>query len=241
MPRDSIDSLAGSIAKDGVLQPIVVRPKDGGYEIIAGERRWRAARQAGLDKIPVIVRDVTDQQALELALVENIQREDLNPIDKAKAYGALMQEHGYTQERLAERLGQKRPTIANSLRLLELPEDIQEIVSRGTISPGHARALLSLESPARMMTLCRRIIADDLSVRATEFLASTEGGRARAKKARRQVSAQIRHLEDVLTEKLGTRVRIKQQKKGGQIQIHFVDNDDFDRLLALLCGVGGGG
>ena len=238
--REGVDALAQSIASDGVLQPITVRASGDRYQIVAGERRWRAARQAGLETIPVIVRHVSDQQAYELALIENLQREDLTPIQKAKAYQTLAETYGYTQEEIATRVGQKRPTVANTMRLLELPEEIQEIVSRGTISPGHARALLSLDTTADQIRLCRKIIAEDLSVRAAEFLATTQAGRRKATRKQAQ-SAQVRHLQDVLGEKLGTRVTIKQGKKGGRISIHFADNDDFDRLFDMLSDVGGGG
>jgi ParB family chromosome partitioning protein len=246
-PRDEISAegvaaLSESIAKDGVLQPIVVRPAGKRFQIIAGERRWRASVKAGLDSIPVIVKQVSDQQAFELALIENVQREDLNPIQKAKAYKTLVDQYRYTQEQIATRVGQKRPTIANFLRLLDLPEDLQEIVSRGTITPGHARALLSLPTAADMLSLCQKIIAEDLSVRAAEFHAATLGGTRRkaSRKRRKASSAQVRHLQDALSERLGTRVTIKEMKKGGQIVVHFADNDDFNRIFDLLGGMGAG-
>src|SRR6187455_2890229 len=170
-----IESLAESLKKDGLLQPVVVRPAGAGfYQLVAGERRWRAAKLAGLARVPVVIRSVDDKKMLELALVENIQRRDLNPMEKARAFRQLMTLHSWTQEQLADALGMARPTVANFVRLLDLPLEVQEAVSRGTISMGHARALLAVTQRATMMQLLKQIVTDDLSVRAVEQLVTAK-------------------------------------------------------------------
>ncbi len=230
-----LEGLLTSIAENGILQPVVVREtNNNGYELIAGARRLQAARKLGMATIPVMVCNVSDEKALELALVENIQRKDLNPIEKAKAYKQLIDEFSLTQEELGAKLGQHRSTIANTMRLLELPEELQELVSRGTLSAGHARALLGIEGMGRQLEFARRIIKDDLSVRQTEELVANIRPTKTRRYTRAAKSDHVRALEDELKLKFGTRVEIKQGKQKGKIIIEFYSNDDFERILESM-------
>lgn len=236
MEEAGLAELAASIKETGVLQPIVARRdgETGGYEIVMGERRWRAAKLAGLKALPVLVREVADRDALILALAENLQREDLNPIEKARAFRELVDSLGITQTRAAQRLGVSRVALSNTLRLLELPSEVKEMVASHKLSAGHARALLMLKSPARIRSLASRVISEGLSVRQVEELAS---GRSRRKtsKSRRSVKApQILALERDLSELFGTKVSIEKGKKGGKLAIEFYSPDDFERILAVL-------
>lgn len=202
-----IESLADSVKKDGLLQPVVVRPAGAGfYQIVAGERRWRAAKLAGLARVPVIIREVEDKKMLELALVENIQRRDLNPMEKARAFKQLMTLNGWTQEQLADSLGLGRPTVANFVRLLELPPEVQETVSRGTISMGHARALLTIAQRSTLMTLLKKIVTEDLSVRALEKLVASRP--PSSSKSANKKEPYLAELEQKLMDKLGVKVEI---------------------------------
>src|SRR5256712_5099381 len=208
----ALDELAASIKASGVIQPIIVRRYGGGYQLIAGERRWRAARQAGLERIPAIVRDATDAQSIEIALVENLLREDLNPIETAQAYQKLLAEFGWTQEELAQRIGKDRTSIANSLRMLKLPEEIQADLRNGRLTMGHARALLAVTSAAEQFRLRDQILANDWSVRTTEdSIRATETLKAvpglTLRRGRRR-SAELEALEESLQRGLMTRVRI---------------------------------
>jgi len=237
-PRQEFDPVAlselvESVSRNGILQPIIVRPDNDGYELIAGERRWRAAVQAGMTTIAAIVRPASDNESLELSLIENIQRQDLNPIEQARAYKDLIERFALTQEEAAARLGKKRSSIANLLRLLDLPQDIQADVSRGTLSMGHARALLALPDAAEQRRLAARVKNEDLSVRQTERLVSD---RLRRKRPARQPDAKAAHILDLerqLREALGTRVTIAQHKHdhSGRIVIDYFSRDDFDRIL----------
>lgn len=234
----SLDELAGSIRASGVIQPIIVRRHGTGYQLIAGERRWRAARRAGLERIPAIVREATDAQSLELALVENLLREDLNPIEEAEAYQKLLAHFGWTQEELAQRIGRDRSSIANSLRLLRLPEVIQADLRSGRLTMGHARALLALPTAADQLRLREEILKHDWSVRATEdsIRAVDELGRARGaapRKGRRR-SAEIAALEDELQRALMTRVRIVGNDRMGKIEVVYATADELERLAELL-------
>jgi ParB family chromosome partitioning protein len=203
-----IRALSDSVKRDGLLQPVVVRPVVGGfYQLVAGERRWRAAKVAGLARVPAIVRDVDDKKMLELALVENLQRRDLNPIEKARAFKQLMQLNGWTQEELADAMGLARPTVANFMRLLEAPLEVQEAVSRGTISMGHARALLSAGQRSVMMQLLRRVIEEDLSVRDVEK-ALTRRPAPPPPKVHTSREPYLAELEQKLMDKVGVRVEI---------------------------------
>lgn len=237
-PRENFDhgalgGLVESIKAHGILQPVVVRWTGDKYELIAGERRWRAAKQLNLATIPAVLRNVDGGKALELALIENIQREDLNPIEKAKAFVNLMKNFGLTQERVAECVGMERPTVANIIRLLELPSEIQGYVSRGTISVGHGRALLSLQDEKEQGQLCDRIIKEGLSVREVEAIVSTVGAR-RAVPLQRQKGTHIQELEDRLRERLGTMVTITERNGKGKIIISFKGLDQFERIMERI-------
>lgn len=240
-PRDAVsdDGLAGlveSIRRDGVLQPVVVREAgEGLYELVAGERRWRAAAKAGVTTIPAVVREVGEDRLLELALIENVQREDLNVLEQARAYRQVMSTLELTQEAVAARLGLQRSTLANALRLLELPEELQGLVSRGTLSAGHARAILGITDAEAQMALAKRVVADGLSVRATEALvAGLLGGPGKSAKGVKEKAAHIRELEDRLKRTLGLKVTVREKRRGGRIIIDFGSHDDFDRLMGLL-------
>ncbi len=238
-PRQNIDpaaleGLIESIQQNGILQPITVRRVGEGYQLVAGERRWRAAMQLGLPTMPVVVKDLNDQQMLEVALIENIQREDLNPIEKAKAYQQLIKTFNLTQEAAAARLGQDRSTVANFMRLLDLPDEIQQIVSRGTISMGHARALLAIEDKKRQWDICRRIVKDDLSVRATEQLVAPPSRKKAGKQKTQAKDAHLRDIEQKIQEKFGTRVWIEDKGGRGKIVLEYFTPDDFDRIMETM-------
>src|SRR3989442_1477213 len=232
--------LARSISANGVVQPLLVRRKGARFELIAGERRWRAAQIAGLTRIPVVLRNVTDDKVLELALIENIQREDLNPIEEARAYKKLIDTLGLTQETVAERVGRDRSYVTNYLRLLKLPDDLQELLQVGRLSTDHARALLGTDHVDVQRRLARKIIEQDLSVRATERLVkqTTEARSARRSVTTKpqEVDANIRAAENKLRRKFGTQVRIVQSAGGqtGRIELEFYNQGDLDRLYSLL-------
>ena len=241
-----LEELAASIKANGVIQPIVVRNTTGGYRIIAGERRWRAARRAGLTRVPVVVKDMsgdhTQQKVLEMALIENIQREDLNAIDEAKAYRRLVDEFSLTQETVAAAVGKDRATIANTLRLLKLPAEVQADVAAGAITMGHARALLALPGDNSQLHLAREVKTRGLSVRETEAMVKRvlEGGELTATLTPRTVTPQAvsdvhtRAAEDKLKLLLGTRVRIKRKAKGGRIEIDFGNENELIRIFEAL-------
>jgi ParB family chromosome partitioning protein len=235
-----LDELAQSISANGVVQPLIVRPKQDRFELIAGERRWRAAQRAGLTRIPAIVRNVSDDKVLELALIENIQREDLNPIEEARAYRNLIDTVGLTQEVVAERVGRDRSYVTNFLRLLRLPEDLQELVQSGRLSTGHARTLLGLPDVAAQRRLARKIIEGDLSVRATEQAVRllTEPRETRTGKPSKVVTADpnVRAAETRLRRHFGTQVRIVQASgsAAGKIELEYYNQADLDRIYGLL-------
>jgi len=236
---ETLAELATSIRAQGLVQPIVVTPEaEGNYTIVAGERRWRAAQQAGLEQVPVVVREVRDDRhLLELALVENLQRTDLNPIEEALAYQALQHEFGLGQEDIAARVGKGRPTISNSLRLLNLPERIQELLRSGRLTAGQARPLLALGKPGERIALAERAVAEGLSAREIEArVAATRDGRAKKKPrsgAPRDVHAAA--AAERLTRKLQTRVEIRRRRDGGGVvQIHFFSEEDLMRLYDRL-------
>ncbi|MFO8057957.1 MAG: ParB/RepB/Spo0J family partition protein [bacterium] len=238
--EESLAELAESIKSQGILQPLLVRSRqDKGYELIAGERRLRAARQAGLEQIPAVVREVDDKTALELSLVENIQREDLDPLEEAEAYKKLITEFGYTQEALSERVGKERATVANLLRLLRLPQEIKEDLREGRISSGHARALLSAESETVMRKLRDQIVEKGISVRETEERARGKSDKSSKKssgKKEKQQDVHLKKMEDALVRALGTKTRIVTKGKGGEIQIQFYSMDELDRIYRMLAG-----
>ncbi len=245
MDDGRLEELAASIRTHGVIQPIVVRKTDQGYRIIAGERRWRAAQRAGLSRVPVVVRDVAEdapaENLLELALIENIQREDLNPIDEAKAYRRLVAEFHLTQDAIASAVGKDRASVANTLRLLKLPPEIQNDVASSALSMGHARALLALPSDAVQLQAAREVKTRALSVRETEALvkAALEGREIgapthRDPKTSPPPDVHTRAAEDKLKMQLGTRVRIVRKSRGGRIEIDFTSEDELIRLYEAL-------
>ncbi len=234
-PRKTFDSnklieLAASIRASGVIQPIVVRRDGTGFQLIAGERRWRAAREAGLQRIPAVVREATDAQSLELALIENLLREDLNPIEEADAYRKLLSQFAWTQEELAQRVGRDRSTIANCLRLLRLPDAIQVDLRAGRLTMGHAIALLALPTEAEQLRLRDQILAHDWSVRATEDSVRVH----RVARAPRRRAAELVALEDRLARALMTRVRLRGNGRRGTIEVSYATADELERLTGLL-------
>ena len=246
----ALEELAESIRVHGIIQPIIVRARPerdgGGFHLIAGERRWRAAQRAGLHEVPVVVQDVDSSEAFERALVENLQRADLNAIEEAEAFSRLVDELGYTQEQVAERVGKERSTVANSLRLLKLPASVRQLVEEGRLTMGHARSLLGLRSTTEIETVARKVVSKGLSVRATESLIRKQlrdpaSNRAPINGSPKK-SAAVRDLENRLTKSLGATVgltedkRGKQGKRGGTIEIRYLDLDDLDRLLEQLLG-----
>jgi len=237
MDPDLLQQLAASIKEQGLIQPVMVRPKGDMYELVVGERRVRASHMAGLTAIPALIRDVPDEKMLEIALIENVQRADLNAIEKAKAIRQMIGELDLTQEQAGRRLGLDRSTIANSLRLLDLSDELQDMVSRGTLTAGHARALLTVESPAVRMRLARRIVAKGLSVRDAERLAGRPEGVVRSARLHEPAPDVVR-LEEEMSRALGTHVEIKQKRKGGTIMIRFSSHEDFERLYELITGQG---
>jgi ParB family chromosome partitioning protein len=226
-----LDELTASIRSSGVLQPVIARRISRGYELIAGERRWRAARQAGLERIPVIVREATDAQSLELALVENLLREDLNPIEESQAYQRLLADFAWTQEELAQRIGKDRTSISNSLRLLRLPDSIQGDLVSGRLTMGHARALLALTLPSEQLRLRDEILKHSWSVRATE-----EGVNLRRtiKSPSRRRSVELSALEETLQRALLTRVKIVGNDRRGTIEIAYATADELERISSAL-------
>lgn len=236
--EESLEELARSLKSKGVIQPIVVRPIDGGrYELVVGERRWRAAQRAGLMSLPAIVRETPEDAMLEIALIENIQRENLNPIDEALAYRTLIHELGLTQQEVAERVGKQRATVANMIRMLSLTEAIQEMVGNGEISVGHAKALASLDRPDSQDELARRIIKDRLSVRQAERLVDWVGKQEPSEKPKSapRRDPNLVAAEERLQSAVGTKVRIFQGRKGGgRIELHFFSNEEMTRVYDLV-------
>jgi ParB family transcriptional regulator, chromosome partitioning protein len=232
---EKLEELVQSIRENGVLQPVVVQKgKTNGYELIVGERRWRASKKAGLKKIPVVIREVSDTESLELAIIENIHRQDLNPIEEAEAYSRLANEFGLTQEKLGKRLGKNRTSVTNTLRLLKLPQSVKQEMVAGRLSMGHARALLGLESVQDMEALKKEILKKDLNVRQVE-------GRVKQMKTpppvappARKKNVFIKNLETELERKLGTKVEIAPRKKGGKVVITYYSDDDLERIRGMI-------
>lgn len=237
-----LEALAASIREVGVLQPVLVRPDGDGFELIAGERRWRAARRAGLTRIPALVRSAVDQSALEEAVIENLHRADLHPLEEAAAYQQLLDEFGLTQERVAERVGKSRSTVANTLRLLTLPGPVQRLLLEDRLSAGHARALLGIDDPSAMVTLAQQVADDELSVRQTERLVRGEDPvpaeppppPATPPTPGHTKNPALLELESRLEEHLSTRVRLSMGAHTGSITISFADLDDLERIYRLL-------
>ncbi len=231
---EELEVLAASVQAHGVLQPIIVRLKDGGYELVAGERRWRAAQKAGLTEIPAIVRQCSDEEMLALALVENLQREDLNPLDEAHAYRTLVDRFGFTQEEIAVRIGKSRPAVANTLRLLSLPDTIKQALRDGTITEGHGRALLGAPDEGVMMEAFRQVVKSGLSVRQTEGLVQRLS-KARRRKGR-TADPNLMALQRLLEERLQTTVRLRKGKKGGVLEIRYFSDGELNSLIQRLIG-----
>ena len=229
---NALNDLAGSLKKSGVIQPVVVRKLGSGYQLVVGERRWRAAKLAGLERIPAVVRDVSDVESLELGLVENLLREDLNPIEEAEAYQRLLAEFGWTQDDLAERVSKDRSTISNCLRLLKLPESIRADLRAGRLTMGHARALLSLTSELDQLRLREEILAHSWSVRATEEGVQKKRSLLPRRAARR--APELTALEDSFREALATRVRLVGNERRGRIEIAYTSREDLDRITEIL-------
>ena len=236
MDPESLEELAASIREQGLVQPLVVAQVPGGYQLLVGERRWRAAKLAGLDTVPVVVREVTPQQMVELALVENLQREDLNPLETATAYEQLAEDFGLTQQQIADKVGKNRATVTNTLRLLKLPQKVKDALLEGRISEGHARAILSLERRDSQLELLEAILKGGLSVRHTEEMARrlVEGpGRKASPPAK---SAELRSLEDRLRQALGTKVSLSRGARGGRLVIYFYSEEELHNIYELIVG-----
>ncbi len=237
--EEPLDDLVASIRAHGVMQPVTVRPRGDVFELIAGERRFRACQKAGLQTIPALVRDVPDQEAYMLSLIENLQREDLDPIEEARGYRRLTNDFAFTQEQVSQKVGKNRATVANALRLLDLPEEVQSWVSQDRLSPGHAKALLGLEGAEKQLHAAREVVRHGMNVRQTEALVAhlrergtgTTRSRATPKGA---TSAHWQALQEALQQKLGTRVHLRSAGKGGRIEIEFFEAGDLDRLLQVL-------
>ena len=234
--KDELKELADSIAEHGIIQPIIVTQIEGRYQLIAGERRWRAASQAGLEAVPVIVKEASPQEMIELALVENIQRNDLNALEEAVAFRHLMDEFGLTQVRVAERVGKSRSAVANTVRLLTLPVTVQAALLEGRISEGHGRALLALTTDEAQGAALQTILKRHLSVRQTEELVRRLLGQAPVRKPSRPVDEEIGAVEERLRQRLGTRVELRHGKKGGRIVIHYYSDEELQSLLDEIAG-----
>jgi ParB family transcriptional regulator, chromosome partitioning protein len=234
--QEAIDELKASILEHGILQPLVVRKSIKGYEIVVGERRFRAAKEAKLATVPAVVRELTEQQMMELAVLENLQREDLNPIEEGQAYQTLMEKLKFTQEEVAKRLGKSRPHVANHIRLLSLPAKIQELISTDKISMGHGRALLGLRQKAKLPALVDKIVQESMNVRQLEKLIQqlNENVPRETKKPEKKKDVFIQEREHSLRERFGTTVNIKKSKNKGKIEIEFFSQEDLERILEML-------
>ena len=233
---DKLEELVTSIRENGILQPVVVQKSETGYELVAGERRWRASKKAGLKKIPAMIREVSDTKALELAIIENIHRQDLNPIEEAEAYNRLAEDFSLTQEMIAEKVGKSRAAIANILRLLNLSRNIQENLISGKLSMGHARALLGLDNTGQMQAMCQEILKQGLTVRQTESkvnrLKKPEILKLASSMKKKNIF--IRDLEKELERKLGTKVEVSPKKNGGKLVVSYYSDDDLERIQNLI-------
>ncbi|UNF40508.1 ParB/RepB/Spo0J family partition protein [Bartonella krasnovii] len=232
--EEELDNLAQSIRQHGIVQPVIVRPlreNPQRFELIAGERRWRAAQRAHLSQLPVIIRDVDDKTALELAIIENVQRADLNPIEEAMGYELLLNEHGYTQVDLAQVIGKSRSHVANTLRLLKLPEKVQQFLTDGQLSAGHARCLITVDNP---QDLAEKIIREGLSVRQTEVLAYEQANPKVKKRTSVEKDAETKSLEKLLANVIGMKVIIRHGKKGGDLKIHYSSLEQLDDICRRL-------
>ena len=235
--KESLQELAGSIKQYGIIQPIIVAKKEDYYEIIAGERRWRAAKIAGLKEVAVVIKEYSEKEIAEISLIENIQRENLNPIEEAKAYKSLIEEYDLTQEELSERISKSRTQITNTMRLLKLHDKVQKMLIDGSISAGHARALLGLEIQEEQLLTAQKIVAENLSVRQTEDLVRQINNPPKSKKASTKIKNSVfyKDLEKRMTEALGTKVKINQKEQGkGRIEISYFSEDELDRIFTII-------
>lgn len=231
--EEKIQDLANSILEHGVIQPIVLRKKDKGYEIVAGERRWRAAIKAGLSEVPCLIRELDDEQNMLLAIIENMQREDLNPIEEAEGLNQMIVTYEMTQEQVSKSVGKSRPYITNSLRLLKLPEYVLELISEGKISAAHGRTVITVEDDEVRKRICEQIVKEGLSVRETERLVD-ESGKPKRKPAKRIKNPNVSRVEEELKEVLGTKININQKGSKGKIEIEFFSKEELERLIDML-------
>ncbi len=236
--ESKLGELAESIREKGILEPLIVRRVEQGYELIVGERRWRAAQKAGLKEVPVLVKETERRDALEISLIENLQREDLNPIEEAEAFKGLIEEFNISQEDLSKRMGKDRTTVTNTLRLLKLPLEVRDHLLQNRISSGHARALLSLENREKQKELCALVVKKGLSVRETEAIARrwSEKSKKSAAPARKKgdLESQLSSLQDAIRKYLGTKVHIQQKGKGGKIEIEYYSPEDLERIVEAI-------
>lgn len=233
---EKLEELVASIRENGILQPVVVQKSESGYELVVGERRWRASKKAGLKKIPAVIREVSDAQALELAIIENIHRQDLNPIEEAEAYARLADDFALTQEMIANKVGKSRAAVANILRLLKLSRNIKEHLISGKLSMGHARALLGVDNAAQAQALCKEIFKEDLTVRQTENRVNKlkQPAPKKPESPATKKNIFIKDLERELERKLGTKVEINPKKKGGKLVVTYYSDDDLERIQDLI-------
>jgi ParB family chromosome partitioning protein len=236
MDETALRELADSIREHGLIQPLIVTQSASGYQLIAGERRWRASQLAGLATVPVLVKEAAPQQMLEMALVENLQRADLNPLEEAAAFKQLMDEFGLTQEQVARRVAKSRAAVGNAVRLLKLPQPVKARLADGTITEGHARALQALEGEAAILKALTVVTRRALSVRQTEEMVRRSLAEPKAKAKKASASAETRSLEDRLRRTLGTKVNLFRSRKGGKVVIHFFSDEEFDALYRRLVG-----
>jgi ParB family transcriptional regulator, chromosome partitioning protein len=231
---DRLQELADSISEHGVIQPLIVRSVDNGYELVAGERRWRAARLAGLKAVPCLLRELTEEENALIAIIENMQREDLNPIEEAEGLNRMIDAFGLTQEQVSKSVGKSRPYITNSLRLLKLPMEIKDMLSQGTLTPGHGRALLAMSDPKVQLVVAQKIVSDGLSVRAVEAMVQKKQGARTPAHKHAERDANMLQLERDLKEILGTKVKINMAGKKGRIEIEYYSREELERLIELL-------
>lgn len=231
--EEKIQDLANSILQHGVIQPIVLRKKENGYEIVAGERRWRAAIKAGLTEVPCLVRELSDEQNMLIAIIENMQREDLNPIEEAEGLNQMIVSFGLTQEEVSKSVGKSRPYITNSLRLLKLPDYVRDLISEGQMSAAHGRTIVTIADENTRKALCDKIVKEGLSVRETEKLAA-EIGKPKKKPVKKQKNPDVKRVESELKDILGTKINIEQKGSRGKIEIEFYSKDELERIIEML-------
>ena len=236
---EKIGELADSIQEHGLIQPIVLRKSGKGYEIVAGERRWRACRKAGLKEIPCIVKELTDEENMLLAIIENMQREDLNPVEEAEGLNQMIVTYGLTQAEVSKSVGKSRPYITNALRLLKLPEDIREMLSEGQLTTGHARAIAGISSKEKQLKIAEKVVKEGMSVRELEKLIKEDGAPAKKPAKRRaEKNADVKRVEEDLKTVLGTKVNLAQSGKKGKIEIEYYSREELERLIELLKTLG---